>query len=223
MKNFKEYLAESNYQYAGGDQGMDDAEYERRLKLFGYDHGGAAEFQIPYKDLWTGEEGWSTGYTRQQSLVNPDYKYMDAAIDFRDPATIRGNIESVKKNPEHWGGRDPRFSVTGMASGRIAELTQALKDAEHYQKIKSQIPQLLKQSPASGQPATPGKSKPGKTLLPFDQKVKDIQDRILAKDPKALPRFGADGRMGKETQAAMARLGIKESLELQRILDISKF
>lgn len=53
--------------------------------------------------------------------------------------------------------------------------------------------------------------------------VKDIQDRILAKDPKALPKFGADGQMGPETRAAMARLGIKESLELQRILDIAKF
>ena len=214
MKNFKQYLAEAEYQYAGGDQGMDNAEYERRLKLFGYDHGGAAEFQIPYKDLWTGEEGWSTGYTRQQSLVNPDYKYMDAAIDFRDPATIRGNIEDVKKNPKHWGGSDPRFSVTGMASGRIAELTQALKDAEHYQKIKDQIPQLLKQGSKGKVPGTSAKS---------DPKVKELQDKILAKDPNALPKFGADGVMGKETRAAMQRLGIKESLELQRILDIAKF
>lgn len=57
----------------------------------------------------------------------------------------------------------------------------------------------------------------------FDQTVKDIQDRILAKDPKALLKYGADGILGPETRTAMTRLGIKESLELQRILDLSKF
>ena len=56
-----------------------------------------------------------------------------------------------------------------------------------------------------------------------DTKVKALQDRILAKDPNALPKYGADGKMGSETRAAMAKLGIKESLELQRILDLSKF
>ena len=56
-----------------------------------------------------------------------------------------------------------------------------------------------------------------------DPKVLALQQRILAKDPKALPKFGADGQMGSETRAAMKRLGIKESLELQRILDIVKF
>jgi hypothetical protein len=56
-----------------------------------------------------------------------------------------------------------------------------------------------------------------------DPKVKELQDRILTKDPNALPKFGADGQMGPETRAAMTRLGIKESLELQRILDIAKF
>jgi hypothetical protein len=56
-----------------------------------------------------------------------------------------------------------------------------------------------------------------------DPKVKALQDRILAKDPNALPKYGADGKMGPETRAAMAKLGIKESLELQRILDLSKF
>jgi len=216
MKNFKEYLAEAEYQYAGGNQEMDDAEYQRRLKLLGYDHGGAAEFQVPFKDLWTGEEGYSTGYTRQQSLVNPDFKYVDAAIDFRDPATLRGNIEQVKKHPENWKSPYAKNTpVTVLASARVAELTQALADAEHYQKIKSQIPQLL-------QKGSTGKS-PGTASSKSDPKVKELQDRILAKDPNALPKFGADGIMGPETRAAMQRLGIKESLELQRILDMTKF
>ena len=216
MTNFKQNLTEAEYQYAGGDQGVDDAEYERRLKLFGYDHGGAAEFQVPFKELWTGEEGYSIGYTRQRSLVDPDYEYMYGAIDFRDPATLRANIEAAKKNPENWSAPwNKKMPATTMASARVAELTQALKDAEHYQKIKSQIPQLL-------QKGSNGKS-PGAASAKSDPKVKELQDRILAKDPRALPKYGADGVMGKETQAAMQRLGIKESLELQRIIDLAKF
>lgn len=47
-----------------------------------------------------------------------------------------------------------------------------------------------------------------------DPKVLAIQKKILAKDPKALPQHGADGMMGPETQAAMARLKIQESTEM---------
>ena len=48
--------------------------------------------------------------------------------------------------------------------------------------------------------------------------VKALQQRILAKDPKALPQHGADGRMGPETQAAMKRLNIKENMMPQKSL-----
>jgi hypothetical protein len=49
-----------------------------------------------------------------------------------------------------------------------------------------------------------------------DSKVLAIQKKILAKDPKALPKHGADGKMGPETQAAMARLNIKEGTEMNQ-------
>jgi len=49
-----------------------------------------------------------------------------------------------------------------------------------------------------------------------DPKVLAIQKKILAKDPKALPKHGADGKMGPETQAAMARLNIKEGTEMNQ-------
>jgi hypothetical protein len=49
-----------------------------------------------------------------------------------------------------------------------------------------------------------------------DPKVLAIQKKILAKDPKALPQHGADGIMGPETQAAMARLNIKEGTEMNQ-------
>ena len=48
--------------------------------------------------------------------------------------------------------------------------------------------------------------------------VKALQQRILAKDPNALPQHGADGRMGPETQAAMKRLNIKENMMPQKSL-----
>jgi hypothetical protein len=46
------------------------------------------------------------------------------------------------------------------------------------------------------------------TKLKYDPKVKAIQDKILAKDPNALPKYGADGKLGPETQDAMKRFGI---------------
>jgi len=42
-----------------------------------------------------------------------------------------------------------------------------------------------------------------KKLSPVDPKIKALQNAILAIDPKALPKYGADGRMGPETQTAM--------------------
>lgn len=60
-----------------------------------------------------------------------------------------------------------------------------------------------------------GKTNPQQGANPatmkFDPNVQALQKRILAKDPNALPKFGADGKMGPETQAAMAKTGIKES------------
>ena len=41
--------------------------------------------------------------------------------------------------------------------------------------------------------------------IPIDPKVKSMQEELLAKDPNALPRFGADGKLGTETAAAMAK------------------
>jgi len=59
-------------------------------------------------------------------------------------------------------------------------------------------------------PPKPG-LKPNPTTkpnIPVDPKVKALQQQILAKDPNALPKYGADGRMGPETRGAMQRLGM---------------
>lgn len=41
--------------------------------------------------------------------------------------------------------------------------------------------------------------------IPFDPKVQALQREILKKDPKALPKFRDDGKLGPETAAAMAK------------------
>ena len=61
------------------------------------------------------------------------------------------------------------------------------------------------------QPTPTKPNQGGNPTAPADPKVQELQKRILAKDPNALPKYGADGRMGPETQAAMTRLGISES------------
>ena len=62
-----------------------------------------------------------------------------------------------------------------------------------------------KDTPASGSDQKPAPS--GK--LQYNPEVEKIQQMILKKDPKALPKYGADGKMGPETITAAQRLGIK--------------
>lgn len=50
-------------------------------------------------------------------------------------------------------------------------------------------------------------------------KVKELQNLLLRKDPKALPRFGADGDFGSETEGALKRLFNKTSVENQAEFD----
>ena len=50
-------------------------------------------------------------------------------------------------------------------------------------------------------------------------RVKELQGYILKKDPKALPRFGADGDFGNETEGAMQVLFAKISVNNQAELD----
>lgn len=81
-------------------------------------------------------------------------------------------------------------------------------------KTPAQIAQMkaAQDQPPAAQPAQAGAATrpeaPG-----FDPKVQELQKQILAKDPNALPKYGADGRMGKETRDAMARLGMAEGIK----------
>jgi hypothetical protein len=51
----------------------------------------------------------------------------------------------------------------------------------------------------------PVNTQPAKGDAAPDPDIEALQKKILAKNPDALPKYGADGRMGPETQAAMAK------------------
>lgn len=57
----------------------------------------------------------------------------------------------------------------------------------------------------AAEPAAPAVTAPEKKLLPVDPKVKGFQDEVKKLDPKAFPKYGADGRMGSETQGEIAK------------------
>jgi hypothetical protein len=59
------------------------------------------------------------------------------------------------------------------------------------------------ETPAPG--TEPVNTQPTKGGPAPDPEIQAMQKKILAKDPNALPKYGADGRMGPETQAALAK------------------
>jgi len=102
----------------------------------------------------------------------------------------------------------PALGLGAWQAGR--ELSGA---TDKYDNPENKVdPKTGKPAAQSGQPTPP----PG--AGPVDPKVKELQQRILAKDPNALPKYGADGRMGTETQAAMQRLKIQETTMPQKSL-----
>jgi hypothetical protein len=58
-------------------------------------------------------------------------------------------------------------------------------------------------TPATTTPATP--ATPAKKLLPKDPNVQSFQNEIKKLDPTAFPKFGADGRRGKEVNDAIIK------------------
>jgi hypothetical protein len=53
--------------------------------------------------------------------------------------------------------------------------------------------------------ATPAPAAPAKKLLPKDPNVQSFQDEVKKLDPTAFPKFGADGRRGKEVNDAITK------------------
>jgi len=70
--------------------------------------------------------------------------------------------------------------------------------------------------------AAPGTSLARIKPIPFDPKVLAMQKAILAKDPRALPRFHADGKLGPETAAAMAKYPDIADLYIKALMTTGK-
>ena len=58
--------------------------------------------------------------------------------------------------------------------------------------------------------------------IPFDPKVQTMQKAILAKDPRALLKFGADGKLGPETAAAMTKYPDIANLYIKTLMTTGK-
>lgn len=71
---------------------------------------------------------------------------------------------------------------------------------------------------AAAKPATP--TAPAKTLAPVDPKVKQFQDEVKKLDPTSFPKYGADGRMGAETQIEIGKhpdIAVKYGLKSTKV------
>ena len=214
----KELLEDYEYSQSGTSIEHEDeeelgVEMDRRLKLFDYDRAGASEFTIPFDDLWTGKSGYTTGHSRHVQLVDPDYKKVFGSIDWQDPEGLRRNIKAVRTDdpenyaPKNWD--DGGIPATVYASAQIAQFEQGVKDAEHFQKTKARMPDLLKQTDK-------------------DSKDKDSKDSDDVGSGIGASIGGALGSAVKgvsnawDAGVAAFKDKTKEDSELQRIIDISR-
>ena len=108
-------------------------------------------------------------------------------------------------------------ALTDAEKKELDTLAQSYGDSEdpeimgllkQYGDVKNSA---LNATPGAKPTATTATKK--KTLAPEDPKVKELQKAILAIDPKALPKYGADGRMGGETQMAMKNPKFKAAVD----------
>jgi RNA polymerase sigma factor (sigma-70 family) len=212
-------LVEANYSYAVDDEGISPEEQLRRAKLLGFQ----TPRTVSYKDT-DGVEA-SFQHTVHGSLLDPnwqtepgkDYDYWveKGMVAFRDPERLKKIVafHQTQLNTQLQQGNEREAKNHAY---KIGSMSAHLQDAEQYQRVKDKVAQL--DQGANG-------SATGKKTAPGSNKIQDLQNAILARDPKALPRYGADGKMGKETRAAMAKYpdiakqfpGIKEGYPKQQI------
>jgi hypothetical protein len=210
----KELLEDYTFAQSGTSIEYEDetelgVEMDRRLKLFDYDRDGASEFTIPFDDQWTGKTGYTTGHSRHVQIVDPDYKKVFGSVDWQDPEGLRRNIKAVRNgDPENyappWG--DGSMPATVFASAQIAQYEQGVKDAEHFQRTKARMPELLKQT---------DKDKDSKDS-------DDVGSGIGASIGGALGSAVKGVSNAWDAGVAAFKDKTKEDSELQRIIDISR-
>ena len=212
-------LVEANYSYAADDEGISPEEQLRRAKLLGFQ----TPRTVSYKDI-DGVEA-SFQHTVHGSLLDPnwqtepgkDYDYWveKGMVAFRDPERLKKNVafHQTQLNTQLQQGNEREAKNHAY---KIGSMSAHLQDAEQYQRVKDKVAQLGQGASGSATDKTAAVNS-----NTFDSNVQKLQQAILKRDPKALPRYGADGKLGKETRTAMAKYpdiakqypGIKEGKE----------
>jgi len=195
-------LVEANYSYAADDEGISPEEQLRRAKLLGFQ----TPRTVSYKDT-DGVEA-SFQHTVHGSLIDlnwtnngKDYHSWveKGMVAFRDPQNLKKNVafHQTQLNTQLQQGNEREAKNHAY---KIGSMSAHLQDAEQYQRVKDKVAQLSQGASGSATDKTAAVNS-----IPVDSNVQKLQQAILKRDPKALPRYGADGKLGKETRTAMAK------------------
>ena len=240
-------LIQEDYTTTAGDDWipLTREEANRRFKQFGFTNHGKMIH-------WTENgEDWSYEHACHEGLINPTFSFGTVGLNERDPQTLQDFVDQYKyrmpwreqeragyeianktalkedaiqyqkikdqlpppPGAEETKGKTTYASSMGDRVGKmLGSVTKGAVDA-----ISSGINSFKSAFKGNKDKDSTADNKGPKLDI-----VKDLQDLILARDPDALPKYGADGKMGDETRAAMKKLGIVESTELQRIIDLAR-
>jgi len=139
--------------------------------------------------------------------VSPGKKFESYGVDYvRVPVNLFLPQERADLAVARWSGSMTSAITSGGYSGHIGGSEEDDDELPDFNKTNKKGNDADKANDlvnkADAKPGTPTEKI---KAVPVDPKVKAMQDEILAKDPKALPKFGADGKLGSETTAAMAK------------------
>jgi hypothetical protein len=180
--------------------------------------------QMGLKD-WDPRQGFDTvsNYIPYALHISKGERFNNSGEDkqVRVPVNLFSAAERADIAKARWTGSfAPSITVGGYSIFNPGVPQYGGDDEEEDKDIVLGQPRKTPGSAAGGASDTGGDSNAGgvhtvdagtKTpvekvkTIPIDPKVKDMQEELLAKDPNALPRFGADGKLGTETAAAMAK------------------
>jgi hypothetical protein len=176
--------------------------------------------QMGIKD-WDPSWGFDVvaGYIPYALSMTPGVQFNKPGPDksVRVPVNLFTPEEKASIAQARWSGsQTPSISIGGYSMFHPG--AEKFKDGDEDEKdsggggdTANLSPDQVSTSSGSGSDgvyaanAAPGTSLAKIKPIPFDPKVKAMQKAILSKDPRALPKFHDDGKLGPETAAAMAK------------------
>lgn len=108
-------------------------------------------------------------------------------------------------------------NVTKIVAGTLA-VVGAYFLIKYFKKPKVKVPEPEKGKPDVTPTPTPSKGYPIKKGS-SGRLVSSVQQWILKIDPTLLPKFGADGKFGSETEAALEKLIGKKTVDSNEDID----